>query len=313
MKKYLKILLIISTYFIGITNCYAYPRTFDRNELKNYGVNKNWTINENNKKNVLNTPAVDANDKLYDFAEVLTDEEEQILKEKINNFIKETKMDMVIVIPRFHYYNDKENEDYAADFYDYNDFGMKYTNNSGVLFLRNAFINDPYFNIYTFGDAQLYFDYQRLENTLDNVYRDIKNENYLTGFEMFINEMLAYHKSGIPKTMQEYKVDDKGYLHKIYKIPFLPVTLISLAITTLIMLFLIKKNKMILTHHAAAAYLDESSIKITARKDVFITSHTTSYTQSSNSDGFGGGSGGGFSSSSGSSGGGHSSGGGRHG
>ena len=66
---------------------------------------------------------------------------------------------------------------------------------------------------------------------------------------------------------------------------------------------------MILLHHAATTYLDESSIKITARKDVFITSHTTSYTQSSNSDGFGGG----FSSSSGSSGGGHSSGGGRHG
>ena len=100
MKKYLKILLIISIYFIGINNCYAYPKTFDRNELKNYGVNKKWTINENNKKNVLNTPAVDANDKIYDFAEVLTDEEEQILKEKINNFIKETKMDMVIVIPK---------------------------------------------------------------------------------------------------------------------------------------------------------------------------------------------------------------------
>ena len=65
MKKYLKILLIISIYFIGINNCYAYSKTFDRNELKNYGVNKKWTINENNKKNVLNTPAVDANDKIY--------------------------------------------------------------------------------------------------------------------------------------------------------------------------------------------------------------------------------------------------------
>ena len=35
MKKYLKILLIISIYFIGINNCYADPKTYDRNELKN--------------------------------------------------------------------------------------------------------------------------------------------------------------------------------------------------------------------------------------------------------------------------------------
>ncbi len=310
MKKYLKILFIISIYFIGFAKCYAYPKTFDRNELKNYGVNKNWTINENNKKNILNTPAVDANEKLYDFAEILTDEEEQILKEKIDDFIKKTKMDMVIVIPRFHYYNDKENEDYAADFYDYNDFGMKYTNNSGVLFLRNAYLNDPYFNIYTFGDAQLYFDYQRLENTLDKVYANIKAENYLLGFEMFIDEMLQYYNIGKPNSMLGYKVDDKGYLYKIYQVPIIPITLISLVVTTIIMLILINKNKMIKTIHEAKSYLDETSVKITERKDIFITSHTSSYTTSS---GGGEGSSGGFSSSSGSSGGGHSSGGGRHG
>ena len=51
---------------------------------------------------------------------------------------------------------------------------------------------------------------------------------------------------------------------------------------------------------------EKESINITNRKDIFIRSHTTSYTESSSSSGGGG-------SHSGSSGGGHSSGGGRHG
>ena len=74
------------------------------------------------------------------------------------------------------------------------------------------------------------------------------------------------------------------------------------------MLILIKKNKMVKKQYQAEQYLSKESINITNRKDIFIRSHTTSYTESSSS-----GSGGGSSSHSGSSGGGHSSGGGRHG
>ena len=32
-----------------------------------------------------------------------------------------------------------------------------------------------YYDIYTFGDAQLYFSYQRLDSTLDNIYDNIHN------------------------------------------------------------------------------------------------------------------------------------------
>ena len=59
-------------------------------------------------------------------------------------------------------------------------------------------------------------------------------------------------------------------------------------------------------------YLQKNTINITKRQDLFVSSHTTSYTESHDSS-FSGGGGGGFSSSGGSSGGGHSSDGGRHG
>jgi len=310
MKNITKILILfISLFLIDISNCFASTKTFDRNTLNNYGVKKSWKITESNKSNILKTPAVDASEKIYDYADVLTDDEEKELKKSIDKFIETTKMDMVIVIPDFYYYNDNENEEYAADFFDYNDFGMKYENNSGILFLRNATEDNPYYNIYTFGNAQLYFSYNRLENTLDNIYSDISGKNYLKGFNQFIDEMTEYYNDGIPSSMRGYKVDEKGYLYEIYTIPWIWILMISLILTVIIMVILIMNNKMIKKASRATEYLDEGSLKFTNKTDQYVRSHTSSYVISSSSSSGGGG----FSSSSGSSGGGHSSGGGRHG
>lgn len=292
---------------MSILPVYAEVETVDRNTLENYGVNKKWNITDHNKSNVMNTPKVDASLKIYDFSEVLTEEEVQTLKEKINSFIEKTNMDMVIVIPKFSYSSDQQNEDYAADFYDYNDFGLDFEKYSGVLFLRNTYDDDPYFNIYTFGEAQLYFDYDRLEETLDDVYDDIKSGNYLDGFSMFIDNMERYYDLGFPKGKEKYYIDENGIVKIPYTIPWILSIAISTIVTMIIVGIFISKNKMVKKATTASEYLKKDSVNITNKKDVFITSHTTSYTTSSSSGSGGGGS------SFGSSGGGHSSGGGRHG
>jgi uncharacterized protein len=215
-------------------------------------------------------------------------------------------MDMVIVTTSFSYYSDDQNEDYAADFYDYNDFGIDFDNYSGVLLLRNTYEQDPYYDIYTFGNAQLYFSYSRLNSVLDDIYYNLHNEYYYDGFTTFINEMTNYYNAGIPSSMNGYKVDENGYLYEVYTIPWLIVIAISIGITAIVMLILIKKNKMVTKARTANEYLNRNSINITNRSDIFVNSHTTHYTTSSSS-------GGGGHSSGGSSGGGHSSGGGRHG
>ena len=292
----------------------ASTNTYDRNTLDNYGVNKNWKITDNNKKNVLNTPAVNADEKIYDFANILTEEEEVELKEKIDSFIANTHMDMVIVTDAFAYINDSENEDYAADFYDYNDFGLELENNSGVLFLRNDNASDRYYDMYTFGNAQLYFTQYRYDDILDSIYPDISGGNYLKGFSDFISMTENYIKMGIPSELSNYYVDEKGYLkqHPIpYHFPLGASSVISLIVTIIIMSILIHKNKMVKKAYEASEYLKKESVDISNRKNQFITSKITSYKMSSDSGGSGGG--GGFSSHSGSSGGGHSSGGGRHG
>ena len=322
MKRFFKLFILI----ILFTTVPVYAkevRECDRADMENYGVNKKWDLNQNNLQNVNNTPCVDAKDKIYDFSNVLTDEEEDELREKINEFINKYDKDLVIVIKSLPYVNDKQNEDFAADFYDYNDFGIDYPLYDGILLFRNTYAKDPYYDMYTFGNAQLYFDQSRYDTILDGIYYELHEGEYLLGFSSFINYVDRYMDKGKPSGADNYYVDENGYAkEKKYGIsetestrmlPYLPIMLGSGVITLIVMLILVAKNKMVKKAYDANPYLVKNSINYTEKKDEFISSHTTSWTEPDSSSSYGGGGGGGFHSSGGSSGGGHSSGGGRHG
>ena len=315
MRKKILIGLLMSILLLNITPVFASTKTFNRNEMDNYGVSKKWKITSNNKNNILRTPAIDASEKIYDFAEILTEEEETTLKEKVDEFIEKTNFDIAIVTADFTYYSDSENEDYAADFYDYNDFGIDYEKYSGVVFFRNANPSDPYYGLYTFGNAQLYFDNNRVNSILDAVYSRISSKEYEEGITSIINQLIYYYDSGKSKSMDNYTVDENGYLKEIFVAPISTALFMAVIFTIIIIVVLVEKNKMVRKATEAGEYLNKRFTKITKREDKLINSHTSSYTRSSSSDGggFSGGGGfGGFSSSSGSSGGGHG-GGGRHG
>lgn len=307
MKKFVYVLIMFL--ILSLIDVNASTTTYNRKDRENYGVAKKWVIDSKNKNNVLNTPYVDANEKIYDFANILTDEEEKLLYDKINKFINISHMDMVFLTIDKPYYNDKFNEDYAADFYDYNDFGIDYKNYDGVLILRNSYSKDPYYNIYTFGRAQLYFTYERCEQLLDNIYSNFSSHNYYDGYEKVISNLTDFYYQGVPNAYKHYYIDDMGYMVKGYKIPFFLAFLISMIVTIVIMSILISKNRMIRQSKRADVYLDSKSIGFSKRCDQFIGSKTISHVITSSTSS---GSGGSFSSS-GSSGGGHSGGGGRHG
>lgn len=313
-RKILKLTLIIvtfiSAYILLPTTVNAEVTTYNREELKNYGVNKKWNINTNNKDNILKTYAVDSNQKIYDFSNVLTDEEEQKLTERMHNFTEKYKIDIVILTDNYQYTEDSQNTTFATDFYDYNDFGINYKKYDGVMLFRNTYEQNPYFDAYSFGNAQLYFYDTRLSNTLDYIYDDIHSEAYYLGFNKFIDKMEEYYNEG---KLTDYYVDESGFLQKqktaSYYLKMIGLSMIiALVITGIIIYTLIKKNKMVLKATKATVYMNKEKSKITNVQDNFITSNTTSYVISSDTS-----SGGGHSSSGGSSGGGFSSGGGRHG
>lgn len=306
MKKLSWIFIFL---FLIIPNTVCAVNTYDRYSLANYGVNKKWNINDSNLDNVLSTYKVDSSEKIYDFSDVLTDEEERLLKQKIDTFIDKYNTELIILIDELSYYYDTENENFAVDFYDYNDFGLQFDGYDGILLFRNTYSIDPYYDMYTFGDAQLYFTQTRYDDVLDSIYSNIKNKNYYTGFSMFVDKMEYYYDLGIPSSMNGYIVDENGYLQEVYIIPWKTCLIISAIATAVIMFILIRKNKMISKVKHADDYLDKDSINYRVKTDVLVNTYTRSYVRSSSSSS-GGGS---RSSRSGSSGGGHSRGGGRHG
>lgn len=306
MKKFLKASIIILLLFIGLNTYAKVPETCDRSTKDNLGVNKKWEITSNNRNNVLNAKCVDASEDIYDFSQVLTDTEYESLQAKVKEFSTKYKTDLVIVIDNFAYYSDYKNEEYAADFYDYNDFGIDYDKYSGILFLRNTYSSDPYYDIYMFGDAQLYIDNYRANNILDYVYDDLHNGRYYEGFNKLISYLNNYYEQGIAKT--NYTVDENGYLKKKFTYPFGAVFGFSAIVTLVIILIMVSKNKMVKKATKAAEYMDKATSTISIREDRFISTHTSVVHHSSSSGSFGGGG-----SHGGSSGGGHSSGGGRHG
>lgn len=284
----------------------------ERTEANNYGVNKNWTINSSNMSNVLKTPLVDSSLKIYDYANILSDEDETKLKKQIDDFVNSTNMDMVILTINEPYVYEEDIETIASDFYDYNDFGIGTKYYDGILLVRNTYEEDPFFNIYTFGEGQLYFEYDRCESILDEIYPYFKDgKDYYNGMKIFIEESNRYYKKGYDET--KFYLNDYGelvYYPEPYKVPYI-WTILSGGITSVLgVLGLSKKNKMVMKSTEANDYIDKSNIKYTLSEDKFISTITTHHVMSDNSSG--GGSGGGFSHS-GSSGGFHGGGGGRHG
>lgn len=285
-----------------------------RTKDNNYGVNKKWHLNDHNVNKAVSTYYVETNRKIYDFAGILSKDEITRLESAIDVFVKRFKTELIILTDARPYRYDGDNEDFAVDFYDYNDFGIDFLKYDGIVLYRNAYVDDPYYDMYTFGDAQLYFDQNRYDDILDGIYYNLSNQNYLSGFTQFINYINQYYEAGIPYSMKYKYVDDMGYLQDKYRPPIFLALVIS-SIVTLITIHIMKKKNIIVKQETDAdIYLDLSTINFTLRKNQFTHSNTRTIKIESSSGGGGSSHGGGGGhSSSGSSGGGHSSGGGRHG
>ena len=302
MKKILLSILVSFLFIVSLNASTTGSNTegYERNESNNYGVKKHWKITDKNIDNVKRTPYVDASKKVYDFANSLTEEEKSELNSLIDGFINETKLDFVFVSIDTPYSNDKEMEDYASDFYDYNDFGINNEKYGGFIFLLNTYEQDKMYEIYAFGEAQFYYDINKSDTLLDSIISYFKEGKYAEGIKQSIFKLKEYYSKGYDK---DY-IDEYGDVKEYYQAPYFLSILSSGVVTLLTMLGLVKKNKMVTAASNADNYLEKESINITKKTDNFVNTITTHHIISSSSSG-------GSHSSHGSSGGGHT-GGGRH-
>ena len=206
--------------------------------------------------------AFDTSLKVYDYAQVLTTEEENELRNDINLFIANHNMDMALVTVKYH--NKSNTMSYADDFYDYNGFGIG-PNYDGVIFVID--FNFDYTDIWmsTTGKAIDYYTDARIDSILDAVAAK-KNYGYYEMLSEFVDETNYYANQGIPTYYGNY---DTGIDYKT-------IIIWSLIIPSVIILIFVLKNKMVKAATNATIYLVSGSVVINKRDDRFITTHTTS-------------------------------------
>ena len=228
---------------------------------------------------ILATPKVNENEKIYDFAELLTEEEEKLLKEQVDAYIGTTNLDACIVTISE---NDKiSTRDYAADFYDYNYFG-KGVANSGIILLLDMDNRKLY--LVSTGRAMQYYNGARATACTDKGVLDLKGKNYYSALEKTFKKIDDYYGQGEVKG-DGLEADPSSII--------LRVIIFGTIINAIFILINLHKHKGIRKKTTATQYLKENESKINDRKDQFLTTHTSKTSRSSSS------SGGGFSGSSG--------------
>lgn len=262
MKKIYKLLFVIGIMLLQL-NVYASTKTFTR-EDDNLLVPDYIEVTDTNKNIILNTPAVDASEKIYDFADLYNSEEEVELYNKVMAYTDNYGIDLAIVTI------DKNNKgtakEYAQDFYDYNAFGID-EEHSGILFLIDMDTREIYMT--TTGTAITKYTDSDIDIALDKVYAYMSNEEYYQGTVKYIDTISFTGES----------IYDDVIINRSQKEIFIgniPVALlVSLIITVIVMVILVNKNKLVRKAVTATDSIVSDKKEIKLVSDHFLGAHVS--------------------------------------
>lgn len=219
---------------------------------------------------ILAVPVFAADDlpRLVDGADLLSDSEETVLLNKLDEISERQRMDIVVVTVNS--IGGASPVEYADDFYDYNGYGFG-DGKDGILLLismeeRDWYISTTGYGITAVTDAGL--DYMS-EKFLSH----LSEGDYVTAFTVFAeqcDDMITQAKTGSPY--------DVGNLPKE---PFsvvinLVIALVIGFIAALIVTGIMKSRlKNVRRQLVADEYVKSGSMRVTKRKDLFLYRHVT--------------------------------------
>ena len=262
--------ILICYLFIMFLSLFTYSSFASTNVKErtssNLNVGKNITVTSANKQSILKTPYVDAEEKIYDFANLFSSSEEKKLYDLAINYINNKNIDLVIVTIND---NNKSNTmKYADDFYDYNDFGIG-ANYSGILLLID--MDNRKVWISTTGDAISLYTDSYLNTMLDTIQSNLKSKKYFNGAKNFINLAKEKEYSTSSYSRKQRTPEQKRLMIFIFAIIGFIISIIISSIFCAAKSF---KHKPVKISNNANDYLDSSSFKVTNRNDNFINSNT---------------------------------------
>ena len=233
MKKLLNFIFIVALFYFISINCYASTNTYVRSS-NNLRVPADVKVDGNNINNILSTPSVSSSEKIYDYADMFSTEQENKLFDQISDYVRKTKYDCVIVTTRDLLGLNITN--YTYNFYDYNDF-----KDEGVIFViyenndkKEIFMgtsgnkNSKVFSIY---------NQEMINTTLKYLYdNSVSKKNYYEASKHFVMIVDGFYD----RSSSGYVVDKDGNI--VRDIPFLEIIILSLAISFIIIVIVIGKT-----------------------------------------------------------------------
>lgn len=245
-------------------------------------------------------------ERVFDYADVLTDEEEDKLREQIAEREEQIQADIVLVtlnesLKEYARSYDSSAEYseftmiYADNFYEEHNFGYNKPIGDGVLLLDNIYREDDgrvYTWMCTTGKAEDKYSVGMIDHILDVFYENVDTDPYIA-YRDFVDNVY-------------YDLADKPEVTVAQNYPYVGVAAIAAIVYILINLSMQKGTKTVNTR----TYVNGGQPNYRRKEDMFIRKNVTSRTIETSSGGGGGSSsgGGGHHTSSG----GHSHGGGGH-
>lgn len=280
MKKFLMFIIVL---FCCIYNVEATVTTYDRTP-NDYLVPDSINVTSSNKSSILKTPAVDEKEKVYDFADLLSNSEEENLYLRINNYIDTTNYDLAIVT--INYNNKASAMEYADDFFDYNKFGFS-SRRDGVLILidmdtRKIWLSTSGMTIKMYNDS-------RIDSIIDAGYNYLTRQDYYNCLVKMIDKLDSYFTAGYPSGNNNLIIDDNGDPYYIKKIPYILIFLMSGVICAITSSVLYFKTSSKIKKQNTVTYINPNITNI-IKNDQFVTTYTSRIRIQSNSGGSGGGS-----------------------
>lgn len=231
--------------------------------------------------------SVDVSEKIYDYANIIDESSENEIYNSIIEYINKYDMDMIVVTidsnPKY------SARSFADDFFDYNGFG-KNSSRDGILLLIDMDTREFY--ISTSGKGILYYDDDRIDKMLDNIYPAATSGDYSLSVKTFVNDAANYASRGVPFSNRNYVIDKNG--NYVYREPihWFIIIIVSGIITAITIWIMSSKHKVVRLSSTAGEYLDKNSVNITNRQDIFLDTHTSSVYIAPSSSSSGGRSGG---------------------
>lgn len=264
MKKYKFLIIIIVTLFFVDINCYASVDTFERTD-SNLRVPDNITVNSSNINDIKNTPSVSSSEKIYDYADLLTAADEDKLYKKVNDFISDNDVDLIILTTNN--LNNYNISDYTSNFYQYNFF-----NKNAIVFTIYNNSKEPEIYMYNNGkNVSSIFNDDVMNDILEYVYQNIYDGKYydaLCDYVKIVDGFYTIDKNG----GGSYKVDDFGNLVK--QIPWIEMIILAGCLTFVIVcshVYLIKsKNKKANLFNNIEKNIDNSTLIVKCDNDTLI-------------------------------------------